>query len=291
MNPIPELHRHGAAAAVFIGLLLAGTIDYCAGNEIRVYPLYFVPVCIAAWHFGVGAIVMSVIAASAIWASANFLAGLSYSAPYIWPINILAQFVTFGFIAALFHYARALLNRERVMSHTDRTTGLANSRGFYAQGHLALASCRRHARPLTLAYIDLDNFKWINDRFGHERGDEVLLQVADIMKCSLRSADVLARIGGDEFAILMPETSADQAAVALERVRARLSAVDQAFEGKVSASIGAISWREPPLDIQTMLSAADKLMYRAKSHGKNRLEVASVGAKLGLAPSLAAATL
>lgn len=273
MTQIVEMRSGTAMVCVLLGLMFAGVIDYITGVEIRAYPLYFLPLCIAAWHFGKIPTTLIVFITTAIWIGSKLLSELHYSAPYIFPINAFTQLTTFGFVAALIFYARSLLDREKLAASTDRTTGLTNSRGFYPLVTLAVATCRRGARPLTLAYIDIDNFKCVNDHFGHQRGDALLIEVAHILKSSLRASDVVARLGGDEFAVCLPETSSSQAAPLLERIRAKLATVMPDSECKVSASIGAVCWKVPPDNVETMLIAADQVMYQVKGQGKNRVEL------------------
>lgn len=262
-----------ATAYVVLGFLVAGVIDYITGVEIRVYPLYFLPVCLAAWRLGHVGAAIAVVAATAIWVLSNIQEGLVYWQRYVFLINTFAQFVAFTVVASLLRYARVLLDREKTISSIDRTTSLFNTRGFFPLVQLALASCRRGARPLTLAYLDLDNFKCVNDTFGHQRGDALLCDVAGTLKSTLRASDIVARLGGDEFAVCLPETDKAQAVLILERLRERLSAVTHGYECNVSASIGAVSWDIPPDDIEAMIFAADSVMYRVKRAGKNRIEI------------------
>lgn len=268
-----ELSSGAAITYVILGLLLAGAVDFITGVEIRSYLLYFLPVCLAAWRFGHIGVALIVMVATATWAGSNVAAGLQYSQIYILYLNVFSQFVTFSIVAALLRYAKILLDRERMVSSTDRMTGLFNTRGFYPLVRLAVATCRRGARPLTFAYIDLDHFKCVNDTFGHQRGDVLLCDVAATLKSTLRTSDIIARLGGDEFAVCCPETDRAQAVPILERLRTRLSEVVPANECNVSASIGAVCWDIPPDDIEAIVSAADKVMYRVKEAGKNRVEI------------------
>lgn len=263
---------------VVLGLLLAGYIDYISGIELRVYPLYFLPICLAAWRFETRGVAMTIIASTTIWAGSNVAAGLQYSTPYILLINAMMQLVTFSIVGTLLRYSRVLLDEEKMLSSTDRMTGLFNSRGFYPLVQQAAAICKREQRPLTLAYIDLDNFKCVNDRFGHQRGDQLLHDVAGILKNALRASDIVARLGGDEFAVCLPETDRAQAAPVLERLRETLSRAFPEGECNVSASIGAVCWNTPPDEIDLMVSAADEVMYRVKAAGKNRVEITSASA-------------
>ena len=271
-----EISKGAATAYVVVGLILAGIVDYATGFEIRAYPLYFLPVCLAAWRFDVIGAASAVSAATAIWAASNVASGLKYSQFYILAINACAQFITFAVVAALLNYARILLDREKFLSNTDRTTGLLNSRGFYPLVTFAVASCRRRNKSLSFAYIDLDNFKCVNDKYGHQRGDVLLNDVAALLKSTLRESDIVARLGGDEFAVCLPDTAQAQAAPILERLRVAISEVFPGTECKVSASVGAVCWDVPPDDIEAMISEADNVMYRIKAAGKNRVEISSI---------------
>jgi diguanylate cyclase (GGDEF)-like protein len=268
----PEL----AATCVVSGLIFAGFVDFLSGVEIRVYPLYFLPLCLAAWRFGRIGALLAVFGATAIWIESNWAAGMHYSANHIWIMNSLSQFLAFVTVAGLIAWARGLLDREKELSSTDGLTGLANARAFYSLASLAAAACRRGGRPLTLAYIDLDNFKCVNDRYGHSVGDALLCSVGNILRNTLRTTDISARVGGDEFVVCFPETSESQAIPLLERLRVALAEVIPADECMISASIGALCWHVPPDGIDEMISTADKKMYEVKKGGKNRVEIVSI---------------
>lgn len=273
-----DMGKVSALSTAVAGVLLVGVVDYLSGTEIRVYPLYFLPLSLAAWHFGRRGAVAAVIAVTAIWWVANSSAGLIYSADYIWWINAFAQAAAFGTVAGLLSWARNLLDRERKLSLTDSLTGLANSRAFYASAGLAAASCRRAGRPVTIAYIDLDNFKCVNDRYGHAKGDILLKDVAKTFGASLRVSDLAARMGGDEFVVFLPETSESQAEHVLDRLRSALEKVFPDNECAVSASIGAFCWDVPLESVDAMVSAADEMMYEVKKSGKNNVKIVSMTA-------------
>jgi diguanylate cyclase (GGDEF)-like protein len=271
-----EIHSKLAIIYIVVGFIFVGCVDFITGVEIRVYPLYFLPLCFAAWRFGgVGALLSSV-SATAIWVVSNLAAGMHYSEDYTWGINTLSQAMAFGMVAALLSWASNLLKHEQTMSRTDNLTGLENTRAFYVSAGLAVASCRRSKRPLTLAYIDLDNFKCVNDCYGHARGDVLLRDVASVLRDSLRATDSAARVGGDEFVICLPETSRSQAEPLLERLRLALEGLLPGDECVISASIGAFCWDIPPENIDVMISAADQTMYEVKKGGKNRVEIVSM---------------
>jgi diguanylate cyclase (GGDEF)-like protein len=128
---------------------------------------------------------------------------------------------------------------------------------------------RRYKRPFTLAYIDLDNFKIVNDSLGHGAGDEVLQTVVAVMREQIRRTDVVARLGGDEFALLLPETDLDAAHIAIEKIRSSLLLKMSERHWPVTASIGSLTCRDAQLSVDQLIKQADDLMYVAKSIGKN----------------------
>lgn len=268
----------GVAAISVGGLVLVGYIDYTTGTEIRMFPLYFLPLLPVAISFGKTGALTASVAASAIWVAAQFLSGKHYSQDYIWVVNFFSQGVAFTVVSLLVARLHEKFRKEHTDSLTDELTGLANSRSFYAQIEAVANLCRRDRRPVSLAYLDLDNFKHINDSLGHTRGDAVLREVAKALISNLRESDVPARIGGDEFVVLLPDTTAADARVVLERVRSRLKQTPRLRAHSVTASIGVVSYDRVPTDIDAMLKAADKLMYSAKRAGKNHIRDRSVTA-------------
>ena len=270
--------KFSIAAASLLGILLVGYIDFAVGIEIRVFPLYFLPLLLATWFFGRAGALTSSVAAAVVWVIAQLFAGRHYSQPYVWVINFFTQGVAFVVVSMLIAQLQRSFQKERAHSRTDHLTGLANSRSFYEQAEAIANLCRRNLRPMSLAFLDLDNFKHVNDTLGHEQGDAVLRKVAEILISSLRASDIAGRIGGDEFGVLLPDTAAADAHVILEKVRSRLAQTPQLQACSVTASIGAVFSNQAPTDIHAMLKIADELMYSAKRAGKNHVRGRSVGA-------------
>lgn len=163
----------------------------------------------------------------------------------------------------------------RRLAATDTLTGLANRRHFLDQMALALARCQRHDTPTTLLMLDLDFFKRVNDQYGHATGDEVLRHVAGIMAASLRRIDLLGRLGGEEFAILLPDTDVEGATEFAERLRQETAAhpaTTPAGEILVTISIGVTPLFADDEHVDTVLARADRALYRAKGNGRNRVE-------------------
>jgi diguanylate cyclase (GGDEF)-like protein len=271
------------AIASLLLVLAVGIADYATGSEFRIYPLYFVPIAWAAWSvtrgMGLGLAAFS----SASWLVANYLDGKVLNLE-VWVVNVLAQTIAFAAIALLVGEVRHRLDRERDAARTDPLTTLPNSRGFYERAELLLSLARRSGRPTTFAFLDLDNFKAVNDEHGHQVGDAALRKVADVLRQQTRESDVTARVGGDEFALLLPDTTAEAAVAMLDRVRLALQTEMQANRWPITASIGALVFPRPPDSIDAALHDADALMYRVKQDGKNRVRLATAGQPESAAP-------
>lgn len=171
---------------------------------------------------------------------------------------------------------RAAEDELRRLAATDSLTGLANRRHFLDQMALALARRQRYDIPTALLMLDLDWFKRVNDQYGHATGDEVLKHVAGIMTSSLRRIDLLGRLGGEEFAILLPDTEAAGAHEFAERLRLRIAAQPARAESgdlPVTLSIGVTSFAAQDRNIDAILARADRALYRAKENGRNRVEL------------------
>ena len=257
------------AVSCAAGVVVLGILDYATGYEIRMFPLYYVPVSVAAWRIGRAPAVLIAMLCAASWVVANQLAGLQYSHVAVWAVNTGMQGGSFILVGVMVDAMRASRDREAALSRTDGLTDLLNARAFDELARQLVLLARRQGRPLTIAYLDLDNFKSVNDIHGHGRGDAVLVQLADLLRRSTRASDVVARMGGDEFVLLMPDTSADGARVILERLRAEVAT--RFASVAVTASIGGVTFETPPRDFDDLIRRADQLLYEAKAAGKGRV--------------------
>jgi len=175
------------------------------------------------------------------------------------------------------HRLRMALEQERAASRCDHLTSLTNRRAFYEMGEFETKRAKRYQRAMTLIYIDVDDFKTVNDTQGHHSGDDLLMQVATTIKQTVRQTDIPARVGGDEFAVLLPETDAQGAAVLVDRLQSALSAEMQKNGWPVTFSIGCVTSNESHLVFDDLVTEADAMMYRSKRGGKNRCTVARGG--------------
>jgi len=162
----------------------------------------------------------------------------------------------------------------RAISTIDPLTGLHNRRWMNEMFLRQIDRCAREAKPLSLAVVDIDHFKSVNDTHGHPGGDQVLVQVAHAMQKHFRPTDLLARYGGEEFCVLLPDTALDLAAAALDRLRASIAGTAlELGEGKtlkITISGGVAQWREG-WSLEDLVNAADAALYRAKREGRNRV--------------------
>jgi diguanylate cyclase (GGDEF)-like protein len=160
------------------------------------------------------------------------------------------------------------------LARTDDLTRMRNRRAFYELGEFALSQTWRYGHPCSVVMMDIDHFKRINDTWGHAAGDRVLLAVADVVRGAVRTSDVAGRLGGEEFAIVLPETSADDAAVLAERLRQGMMAVrvrHEAADIGFTASFGVAESRGEGMSLDKLLGQADAALYEAKEQGRNRV--------------------
>jgi diguanylate cyclase (GGDEF)-like protein/PAS domain S-box-containing protein len=170
---------------------------------------------------------------------------------------------------------RMSLEREKLLARTDGMTGLYNHRYFFELANREFRAAKRYHRPLAILMFDIDRFKQVNDTFGHAVGDKVLVQIAETLASQLRTADVLSRYGGDEFIIMLPQTSAQQALPLAERIRTSVEELSIEVENiplSITLSIGIAEIQRELTDenIEYIAKRADKALYTAKHTGRNR---------------------
>ena len=232
--------------------------------------LYIIPVLLVTWTDGLTWGIVFAVATTGL-REAIAWEQMPADTPLVWRmVTGLAFLAVLGLAMA---GLQTLRRREAQMARLviqDPLTNVLNARAFADRLSQELDRNRRYPRPLALMYMDLDNFKVINDTHGHQTGDAVLKLVADAMRTSVRQADVVGRLGGDEFAVIMPETDAHLADAAAKRLIAGLRNV---FKGtpNVTASIGVVSCTATDANTDDLLRRADQAMYDAKKSGKDRV--------------------
>lgn len=257
-------------------LVLVGTASFVALTAIRFFTppglyfavLYLVPISFFTWFIGLRSGIAAACGSVAALLSFDLLHGIR-AHPYWDTAMNLGMFIFIVFILA---EVRALYESERNLSRTDALTGLLNRRAFVEILERERERHARFPRPITVAYLDVDDFKKVNDGHGHAAGDDLLITAADAMEDTVRTVDAVGRLGGDEFALLMPETDAAAAKQAIEKVQRRLRDAAQGREWPATFSIGVVTFESVPGSAEEMLTVADSVMYSVKQSGKDRSE-------------------
>ena len=250
-------------------VLLVGVVDYLSGPDVSFLLFYAVPVFGAAWYAGRRAGFLMTAASVVSWLVTAYDTSAHFSNPFIAYWNVAVRLVFMLALVNLIASLKRSLLKERAQARTDYLTGAVNGRSFNELAEAELQRARRHEHPFSVAFMDIDDFKLINDQRGHSEGDRLLQIVSDTIRSNVRAVDTVARLGGDEFAVLMPETGDHAAQVVIRRVRRELLEVARRRGLPVTFSVGVVTWDYPPASTDDVLRAADKLMYTAKRLGKN----------------------
>jgi len=185
--------------------------------------------------------------------------------------NLAVQAALFALLAFLTISLKDSLSREKEAARRDPVTGALNGKAFVELAWREINRSRRYKHPFTLAYMDVDNLKDINERFGHAAGDALLRSVTDAIKGNLRNVDAVSRLGGDELVVVLPETAHDGAVVVMERLRYLLSDVMKKNHWPATFSMGVVTYKSSPDTVDEMIRRADALTAQAKAAGKDMI--------------------
>ncbi len=256
-------------------VLILGAVDYLTGFKLTILLFYLLPVSIVSWEVGPLA-GLSISALSTLtWGLSNILAGEAFSGAFIVAWNAVTMLFFFIAMSLVLSALRRSLDDERHLARTDPLTGVLNRRAFYEFVNTHILFSQSTPPGCTLVYLDLDNFKMINDTFGHSVGDIVLVTAVDTIALCLGSEDILARMGGDEFIILTMETEPQALTKKMAWLYRELTATMQAQEWPITFSIGVLSFHKPAASVSQMITLVDRLMYQVKSTSKNGVAYAA----------------
>lgn len=258
-----------AAGGILVALLW--TVDYVTGPDFSFVVFYLFPVFLVTWFAGTGAGIAISLLSGVAWFGADVLTAAGEGHPAVPYLNFVTKLAFFLIVNGTVSSLRVSLERERELARTDYVTKVANSRYF---AEIALQEIRRAARyqhPFTMAYLDIDDFKAVNDRWGHSTGDALLAEVARTVRNTIRAVDTVARLGGDEFALLLPETGYEASDIVVRKVREDLLRAMKEREWPVTFSIGVVTFVVPPESVDSMIRTADGFMYEVKRAGKNMI--------------------
>jgi diguanylate cyclase (GGDEF)-like protein len=254
----------------FASLFGVGILDYVTGYELAFSLFYLVPIALLTWFANRQVGIIAALLSAGVWLTADIMAGVTYSHPAIYFWNTLIR-LGFFILAVFFLELAKALEYEKTFARTDYVTGAVNSRFFHILTRAEIDLSVRYSHPFTIAYIDIDNFKTINDRFGHTIGDSVLRAVANSMQQNLRKTDIVARMGGDEFAILLPDTGSQAAQAVISKMRDRLAKEMRENNWLVTFSIGVLTFNDAPPSVDEAIKMADLAMYTVKNGSKNNI--------------------
>jgi diguanylate cyclase (GGDEF)-like protein len=250
-----------------VGLL--GLIDYATGNELNISLFYLIPIALVTWAVDHKTGLFLSFLSGLTLLGAEIAAGQIYSHSLFYFLNTLVRTAFYVVVVYLVTELQKSRKEEQLAARTDYITGAVNARYFNELLQMEISRIRRYPHPITLVYVDIDNFKLVNDLFGHKVGDEVLRFIATELKSQLRVTDTVARLGGDEFVLLLPSTRQPEARLVVSKVYANLMEKMRQKNWPVTFSMGAVSCEFSPYSAEQLVNMADELMYEVKNSTKN----------------------
>ncbi|MGE5111236.1 MAG: GGDEF domain-containing protein [Acidobacteriaceae bacterium] len=260
-------------ALYLISYLVLGVLaylNYVSGPKFDIDLFYLIPIYFLTWFAGLapGVIITAVASMTLVFIDLG-KPSLLNSTGFYW--DHLARFCFLLITAVLLGRLRESYRSASESSRSDFLTGLANRREFFAVAEQERLRAARYGKCVSVAYMDLDGFKEVNDRLGHSAGDAILMEVANALRANLRATDVVARMGGDEFVLLLPETDQAAAKAKLEQLQTILLELARERNWPVTYSIGLVTFTRAPKSTDEMIGEADHLMYTVKRGTKNNL--------------------
>jgi diguanylate cyclase (GGDEF)-like protein len=254
-------------------MVVVGVGDYFASSALLEFSVFFlIPVWFFTWYITRAAGIFASVSSAAIAMVANIASPAHVVHPRVAYWNALVWLGFFVLLTLIVAELQKLYHVERKLSRVDNLTRISNRLAFYEIATAEKNRAQRFGQPVTLAYLDLDGFKQVNDSWGHAVGDRVLISVARTMQNVLRQTDAVARMGGDEFAFIMPNTGKDAAGLVLNKLSAKLAHTMRQNRWPVTFSVGAATFMTPPDSVQEMITRADELMYLAKTNGRGSVQ-------------------
>lgn len=264
-------HRLMVVAAGLTGVAVLGLLDGLSSPHVG-FALFYALVIVAVTFNG-GWVAGAIVAILA--AGTGLISRLLYASTDVSPLaalwNLGNEVSVFVVLVLMTHQLRGMLDKLAAQSRTDLLTGALNTRGVLEAFERERSRARRNVSPLSLAFIDLDDMKRVNDELGHAEGDEMLRILSSSVMASIREFDVFGRVGGDEFALILPDTDEQKALLAIQRLRSVINRRTHARRPYISVSVGVVTFRRDPPAAGDALQAADALMYVAKRAGGNRV--------------------
>ena len=252
--------------------LFLGAVRYLIGPEWELLAFYLFSISVVTWYAGRRVGVMIAIASAVIGLVADIIMHDTFSHSIIPYFNEASRLAAFLFAVCILSKMKDTLKEKQEFITTDFLTGVANRRAFLESATIEINRASRFKRPFSVAFIDLDNFKTINDQFGHKTGNYLLCLLADTIKSNIRVYDKIARLGSNEYAVMLPETNQEVAAITIRRIHRTILNTMQENKWPVTFSIGVLTFNSPPRNVDDMIRHADLVMYSIKQNGKNMIK-------------------
>ncbi len=269
---LEELPKPFLSFFAFLLVLVIGGLDTITSYNISITILYIFPIILVAWYEGgLSAALLSLVSA-VILALSDLTSDHMYSPVSITIWNGMMALGIFLIVAFSISVIKKLMIKTREYDNTDDLTGISNVRFFYGQARIAIGKSAVHKQPFTLAYIDINNLRQINDTLGHIVGDYLLHEAARTIKSTLRSTDIISRLGGAKFAVLMPDSKNEDIEVAIRTVQEQLSAMLKQNNWPVTFSIGVVTCNSPACTIDRLIKMAEDLVRTVREDGKNMVK-------------------
>lgn len=275
MNISDFIRSQSRLVVILMGIVLvavAAAADYATGSDLSFLLFYLIPVYFFVWFTTRRIGVIASVICAAIWAIENISARVNLYHSSVSYLNISIEIVFFFIVTYLICLLKETMGINEELARKDTLTGVMNRSAFYDIADREILRLERYSRPFTVTYIDIDNFKIINYRFGHHAGDRLLRCVADTIRGSLRKIDIVSRFGGDEFTILLPETGAEAAQVVLSRLRNVLLNIMEKNQWSVTFTFGTVTFLKAPSSVEDMMKKVGSVMYSGKDSGMNTIE-------------------
>ena len=248
-----------------------GVIDWISGPDIAFSVFYLLPLSIIGWLGTRNRYLpqLAPLLAALTWLIADIAAGADYGSVLIPIWNTATRLIIFLVVVMLLQNLQSAVAEHRHLAEIDALTGVANGRVFMSAIGAEISRAKRHGGAISVAYIDVDDFKTINDSQGHAGGDDVLRRLGAALDQNTREIDIVGRLGGDEFGILLPMTDEAGSRAVIDHLRERVAGAMSDLGFPVTRSLGCVTFLEPPAGTGEILHAADELMYEVKRSSKN----------------------
>jgi diguanylate cyclase (GGDEF)-like protein len=266
--------RAMALISISIAVLL-GILDFSTGTELHFLVIYLLPIALASWYLNQRSGIYVAIICSLVWLLADSLGGHSYSSPWIAIWNIIMRTGAFVVFSLSQSQLRARFDALSDLAKKDFLTGLPNGRAFHELTAREIEQALG-IEPLTLAFIDLVGVKWINHRLGYATGDQMICTIAHAIRQNVPRPDLVGRIGGTSFAVLLPNTASEGANRILDQVQKALKDERKKYAQPMTFFISAVACTKAPRSIAELMHQAETQMTRMKGGTKDLLQIATV---------------